>query len=156
MKQYLIDYFKYNDWANRRLIKAIKELPDKERCLYFFSHLITCHNKWINVFLKEWEDKGTAWFADVYPAEELETRWNDCLTNWLNFLEAQTEDSLEKDVLYESYQTKKKYLINVRKIAFQLNCHTIHHRGQMVLIMRDMGITPPATDYIYTAFKEVK
>jgi uncharacterized damage-inducible protein DinB len=156
MKQYLIDYFKFNDWANRKLINAIKELPDKEKCLYYFSHLITCHNKWINVFLKEWEDKGTPWFGDIYPPEELESRWSACINKWLNFLESKTEEDIEKPAIFESYQTKKKYEISIRKIAFQLNCHSIHHRGQMVMIIRDMGITPPGTDYIYMVSKEVK
>lgn len=156
MKQYLIDYFKYNDWANKKLIKAIKGLPDKEKCLYYFSHLITCHNKWINVFLKEWEDKGTPWFGDIYPAEELETRWQECLDKWLNFLESLGEEEMDKETVFESYQTKRKFLVTPRKIAFQLNCHTVHHRGQMVMVIRNMGIAPPPLDYIYMVSKEVK
>jgi uncharacterized damage-inducible protein DinB len=133
MKQYLIDYFKYNDWANRRLIEAIKTLHNQDKCLYYFSHLITCHNKWINVFLKEWEDNGTPWYGDVYHAGELESCWSDCLNKWLNFIESKTNEEIESDYVYESLAAKKKYIISISKIAFQLNCHTIHHRGQMAL-----------------------
>jgi uncharacterized damage-inducible protein DinB len=156
MKQYLIDYFKFNDWANKMLIDAIKELPDKEKCLYYFSHLITCHNKWINVFLKEWEDKGSPWYSDIYQPEELQSRWSACLNKWLKFLESKSEEEIIKDVIYEPYTIKKKYKISISKIAFQLNCHTVHHRGQMVMIIRNMGVTPPATDYINMAAREVK
>jgi len=149
MKQYLIDFFKFNDWANKRIIKAIKELTDKENCLYLFSHLITSQNKWLNRILKEWEDRGSPWYGDVYTTEELETRWTESLNKWLAFLETQTDESLETEIVY-GYEEGKKYKNKIREIAFQLNCHSIHHRGQMARAIREQGLTPPDTDYIDT------
>ena len=154
MKQYLIDFFKFNDWANKRIIRAIKELPDKENCLYLFSHLITSQNKWLNRIMKGWENRGSPWYGDVYTAEELETRWTKSLNKWLGFLETQTDESLETEIVYESYGDGKKFKNKIREIAFQLNCHSVHHRAQMARAIREQGLTPPSTDYIFTVIKK--
>src|SRR5437773_11478513 len=148
MKDYLADFFKYNDWANRQIIPAIKELPDNKECLYFFSHVITCQNKWLNRILLEWEDKGTPWYGDVYPPDELEERWGKSLDKWLNFLETQTDEDIEEEIIYPAYGTGKKFKNKIREIAFQLNCHSVHHRAQIARIIREQGFTSPGTDYI--------
>jgi uncharacterized damage-inducible protein DinB len=154
MKKYLIDFFKFNDWANKRIIRAIKELPDNENCLYLFSHVITSQDKWLNRILKEWEDRDSPWYGDVYPAEQLENRWTESLNKWLGFLEKQTDESLENEIIYESSANGKKYKNKIREIAFQLNCHSVHHRAQMARAIREQGFAPPATDYIFTVVKK--
>ncbi|HEY5534408.1 MAG TPA: hypothetical protein VIL99_05685 [Ignavibacteria bacterium] len=40
MKQYLIDFFKYNNWANRKLLDSMMQMPDKEEAVKLFSHFI--------------------------------------------------------------------------------------------------------------------
>jgi hypothetical protein len=47
MKQYLIDTFKFDDLTNVKLLGKIKELPDKQQSVRFFSHLINSQKKWL-------------------------------------------------------------------------------------------------------------
>ena len=52
MRQYLIDIFSYNDFAFRKLLSKVKELPDQAQCIKFLSHLINSQQKGWRVFLK--------------------------------------------------------------------------------------------------------
>lgn len=46
MKQYLVETFNFNDYANKNILKKIKVLPDKVESIKFLSHLINSQNKW--------------------------------------------------------------------------------------------------------------
>ena len=41
-------------------------------------------------------------------------------------------------------------------IALQLNYHSIHHRAQMQMLIRQQGIEPDFIDYIGTKYKKVR
>ena len=45
MRKYLINTFKFNDEANKKILAKLKVLPDKTACIRFFSHLINSQNK---------------------------------------------------------------------------------------------------------------
>ena len=44
MKQYLIDTFRYNDYANKLALRKMRQLPDKNESIKWFSHLINSMN----------------------------------------------------------------------------------------------------------------
>jgi uncharacterized damage-inducible protein DinB len=69
MKQYLIDFFKYNDWANRKLLESIRQLPDNVEAVKLFNHLIAAQNKWLNRITKEKDDNAIVWFDKMIPAD---------------------------------------------------------------------------------------
>jgi len=94
MKQYLIDTFRYNDWANRKLLEKIKQLPDKEESIKFFSHLINSMNKWMARILHDPNQPAMDWWKPAYPLEELEARWNECLQLWILYLDNKTEEEI--------------------------------------------------------------
>jgi uncharacterized damage-inducible protein DinB len=56
MKQYLIETFQYNDHANKLALRKVGELPEKDECIRFFSHLINSMNKWLGRIEKWGED----------------------------------------------------------------------------------------------------
>ena len=154
MKQYLIDFFKYNDWANRKLLESIRQLPDKEEAAKLFSHLISSQNKWLNRITEESVDASLAWFGPVFPLEQLESLWRESVDKWLQFLEGSDDPGLESQIVFQRPSDGKKLAVIIRDIALQLNYHSIHHRAQISRIMREQGLTPPATDYIFTVLKE--
>ena len=47
MKQYLIDTFRFNDWANRKMLAAAKDATDKDTVAAIFSHLIYVQDRWL-------------------------------------------------------------------------------------------------------------
>jgi len=154
MKQYLIVFFKYNDWANRQIIDAVKKIPVPEESVKLISHLITSQNKWFNRITKELDDKTLAWYDMIFPLDHLENRWLDNANGWIRFLEKLDEAELDRDIIFERPSDGKKLSVKIRDIALQLNYHSIHHRAQIYRIIRQPGQTPPSTDYIFTVLRE--
>jgi len=58
MKEYLIETFLFNDGMNKSMLKKINDLPDKEGCIKFFSHLINSQNKWMARILHDKKAPG--------------------------------------------------------------------------------------------------
>ena len=92
MKLYLIDLFKYNNWANLKVLECICQVPDKTECEMLFSHLINSQNKWLNRINHEFEDKSLSWFEPAYKFNELEERWKHSLDAWFKFIESKEDE----------------------------------------------------------------
>ena len=155
MKQYLIDFFKYNKWANLKLLETIKKLPDKDESVKLFSHLITSQKKWMNRITKEVDDAVYNWFGPVMPLDELEGKWTEVIDWWINYIEKNDESGLDKELIFNRSEDNKGFSAKIRDIALQLNYHSIHHRAQINRLIRLQNLEPPKTDYIFTVLKEL-
>jgi uncharacterized damage-inducible protein DinB len=153
MKQYLSDFFKYNDWANRKLLETIKQLPDNAEAVKLFSHLISSQDKWLNRITKQEDDNTLQWFGPVIPVSELENKWEESVNRWLNLIESKNNTDLQ--ISFNRAADGKKLGVKLTDIVLQLNYHSIHHRAQINTMIRQQGLTPPSTDYILTALKEL-
>jgi uncharacterized damage-inducible protein DinB len=155
MKQYLIDFFKYNDWANKRLLKSIKQLPEKDESIKLFSHFIYSLQKWMNRITNEKDDTAFSWMGPEFPLEQLESIWTENVNVWIKYLEKIDDSELEIDIIFQPTDRNRKYSAKIRDVSLQLNYHCIHHRAQILRIIRQQGQTPPSTDYILTVLKEL-
>jgi uncharacterized damage-inducible protein DinB len=155
MKTYLIELFKYNDWAFRRLLAPVRELPEPDEAVKLFSHLITSHHKWYNRVTNETDDKSLNWFGPVFQLDQLESAWGECLNKWVTLLNSIPESDLDKEIVFIRPFDSKRMIVGLRDIILQLNYHSIHHRAQISRIIREQGIVPPQTDYIFTVMKEI-
>jgi uncharacterized damage-inducible protein DinB len=155
MKQYLLDTFMYNDYANKRVLeKVIKELPDKTECIKFFSHLANSQYKWIARVKHDPKAPEMSWWEPVYQPENLEKEWSKSLQLWIQFLESKNENELFEDVQFIGMDGGQ-WQAKLKDIALQLNYHSIHHRAQMQTIIRKQGFEPEFVDYISTVFKKL-
>ncbi|MES2566708.1 MAG: DinB family protein [Bacteroidota bacterium] len=154
MKEYLLDTFIYNDWANRQLLETIFTLPEKEESIIVFSHLIVAQDKWFNRIGKEKDDHTLSWSGSVFQEEELADQWHQSVSQWIRFLESHPDSELNKDVTFIRQSDGKNMSVTIKDVMLQLNYHAIHHRAQINRMISKQGIKPPATDYIYTVLKE--
>lgn len=155
MIQYLIDFYKYNNWANRKLIPAIQKLPDSEEAVKLFNHMVGAQNKWLNRITKEKDDNSLPWFDTIIPPDQLETFWSESFNNWISFLDNKNDSDLDADVEFQRPADGKKYSAKIRDLVLQINYHLIHHRAQINVLIRKQGFEPPKTDYIMTVLKEI-
>jgi len=152
MKKYLVDTFLFNDAANKKMLKKIEILPDREACIKYFSHLINSQIRWLARIRQYPANPVLDWWLPVYNFEELESKWIDSLQDWIDFLDAKTEDELFNDVDFIGYDGTH-FVCALKDIALQLNYHSIHHRAQMQMIIRQQGFEPDFIDYIGTKYK---
>jgi uncharacterized damage-inducible protein DinB len=154
MKQYLIDTFNYNDYANKKVLAKIKKLPDKIEGIKLFSHLINSMNKWVVRMNQYPQAPKLDWWKPVYPEGELEERWNNCLKTWLDLLEGKDEEELFDEVRVVG-DDGTHYALKLKDIALQLNYHSIHHRANIQALIRGQGLEPDFVDYIGTVYRKL-
>ncbi len=154
MKKYLIETFEFNSLMNRKLLEKIKELPDKEESIRFFSHLINSQKKWMARIVQYPNNPEMDWWEPSYSFDELEEKWNESLKEWTKYLNSKTEEELFNEVKFIGYD-KGHWSAPLKDIALQLNYHSIHHRAQMQLFIRQQGLEPDFVDYIGTVYKKI-
>ena len=154
MKQYLIETFRYNDYANKLALAKIRELPERQECIRFFSHLINSMNKWLARISHTPGYTELDWWDPVYELDDLEAKWDECLKTWLSFLESKTEEELFEEVEFIGFDGYD-FAAVLKDIALQLNYHSIHHRAQIQYLIRQQGIEPDFVDYIGTKYRKL-
>jgi uncharacterized damage-inducible protein DinB len=155
MKQYLIDTFRYNDGANRKILESIQAAPEKQELIRFFSHLINSQKKWLVRIIEYPQSTEMSWWDPAYPLEQLEQEWTKSLEAWIQFLESKTEAQISDYVFYQGYDGRK-WTAKLQDIALQLNYHSIHHRAQIQTMLRAQGLEPQFLDYIGTVYRRVE
>ena len=154
MRNYLEDTFRYNDYANKKVLEKIRQLPDKWECIKFFSHLINCQYKWMARIVQDPKAPGMSWWDPVYPLDNLETEWNKSLQLWLDFLSDKTDGEIAKEVSFTGMDGGQ-WSATPQDICLQLNYHSIHHRAQMQTMIRQQGLEPDFVDYIGTKARKL-
>ena len=154
LKEYLIETFRFNNYANKVLLKKIMQLPEKIEAVRYFSHLINSQNKWLKRVEVYPADPTMDWWEPVYPLESLEQLWDKSLAAWINFLESKKEEELLRDTKFIGFDGAT-WSVPLKDIALQLNYHSIHHRAQVQTIIRQQGLEPDFIDYIGTKYKRL-
>jgi uncharacterized damage-inducible protein DinB len=139
---------------NRKMLTRINDLPDREKCIRFFSHLINSQNKWMARILQYPQDPKLDWWQPVFLYDTLEDEWVKSLQMWIDFIEQKTEIELFAEAYFIGYNGRK-WSASLKDIALQLNYHSIHHRAQMQLFIRQQGLEPDFIDYIGTVYKRI-
>jgi len=153
IKEYLIDTFLFNDGMNRTMLKKMNELKDKDDCVKYFSHLVNSQNKWMARIVQEENAPQMDWWNPIYPLDQLEEKWNESLQTWISYLQSKTEQEIFEEVEFTGYDAGR-WRARLVDIALQLNYHSIHHRAQMQILIRQQGIEPDFIDYIGTKYKK--
>ena len=142
MKDFLIDLFDYHHLLNQKLADQFIEHSDKisERSIFLFIHSQIAQQIWNDRILGKktelQENYGMEKFKEI----------ND--SNYSDSLKILNEFDLAKKI---SYRNSKgiDFENSVQEILFHAANHFSHHRGQIVFDLRESGIEPIMTDYIY-------
>lgn len=148
MKKYFEDYFLYNHQANTMVIESICQVSNKEdQLLDLFSHLLNAHLIWLNRISTVNQKIPTPW----QRLEKTEfSPFNDqLLEQTLAYLHSATlGGDLKQTIAYQT-STGAKFSNTVQQIYFHILAHSAYHRGQIAMLLRNKGIDPPLSDYIF-------
>jgi len=149
--------FDYTEYANCLALDAAEKLTEEQR-LYDFkiSHgsiqgtlIHMAGAEWI--WLERWHgvSHSRIWtaedFADI-PA--LRARWQEIENERRQLLEGLTEERLRQDLSYKNLKGEALTLPLVEQMQHVVNHGTLH-RGQVVGMIRQLGVQPPAVDLLY-------
>ena len=154
MKDYLLETFRYNGHANKLALAKIREIPEKDESVKLFSHMINSMNKWLGRIRQSPGYAELDWWKPIYELDELESKWDECLSCWLDFVDSRTEEELFEEVEFIGFDGDD-FAAVIKDIALQLNYHSIQHRSQIQYLIRQQGIAPDFVDYIGTKYRRL-
>ncbi|WP_223607707.1 DinB family protein [Chryseobacterium sp. OSA05B] len=143
MKEKLIDLFEYTYHFNKEMIKIIYENITKvdEKTISLINHTINAQQIWNSRILGE--TSFEVW--QINPFESLEE------INHQNF--GKSIDIIQKSDLDKriEYQNSKgtKFENSIFEMLFHAINHSTYHRGQINSLLKQNGIDPLLTDYIF-------
>jgi uncharacterized damage-inducible protein DinB len=153
-KNYLLDTFEFNDRANRKLVTKIHELRDRDAAVKLFSHLVNSQRKWLARILQDPNAAKMDWWTPEYALEDLDREWRKSLEPWLEYIAKRSDAELATEVTFIGFDGGT-FAATPKDIALQLNYHSIHHRAQIQLILRQQDVKPDFVDYIGTKYRKL-
>jgi ribosomal-protein-alanine N-acetyltransferase len=148
--------FAYNGWANGRVLDAVEGLTVEEASSElggsFPSIQATLvHILWVErLFAQRCQGRSTSSVA-APPSEttiaEMRKAWEELDAERRGFLEGLQQSEMEGRLLY--LDTKGRQVeVKLWQALFQSINHSTFHRGQIVTKFRQLGKSPPLTDFI--------
>ncbi|HEV2665059.1 MAG TPA: DinB family protein [Blastocatellia bacterium] len=149
--------FDYTEYANGLALDAAEKLTEEQRRHDFKISHGSIHGTIVHMAGAEWiwleRWKGTSpsriWTADDFAGvAALRSRWREIETERRELLENFTEERLHQDLSYKNLKGEPFMLPLVEQMQHLVN-HATLHRGQVVGMIRQLGLQPPAVDLLY-------
>ena len=139
--------FAYNEWANRQVIRSLKEhSTHNPKALRALTHLLTSEKQWL-LRLKENKDTTGYNFWPELSLDECEALADENSRDYVALLETLAEDDLDSVATYKNSKGIT-YNTSFRDILMHVVFHATYHRGQVAMAVRAEGGTPAYTDYV--------
>ena len=160
--------FDYTEWANDLAMKAAGQLTDEDLrrdvCVshqsIFGTLLHMAGAEWI--WLERWNGrspaKAEAW--SLWTAEAcadlvaLKDRWSEVIDRRAQLLTNIDEDRLAAELSFKLLSGDPSSMPLIDQMQHVVN-HATMHRGQIVSMIRQLGIEPPSTDLIFFLRREI-
>lgn len=153
--------FAYGYWANAELLRVVEALPADDYRRNVAGSYGSVRNTLVHMLSAEWGwlercggwARGPALRAEDYPEfAQLAGRWRDVEAQMRAFLAGLTDADLERMVEF-AFPGGPAHTLPVGDLLRHAAIHGIHHRGQAVLLLRELGKTPGNLDLLLYALR---
>lgn len=146
MKEKLLSLVAYTYWANSLIFTTLKEhnIQD-EKIQIWASHILNAEVIWLDRI--ENIQAQTSVFGKR-ASDTLLPMLLTCNNRCKELIQKSSEEELTHIISYTDSEGNP-YTNELSDILFHLINHSTHHRSQIAARLRDLGIAPPPTDYIY-------
>ena len=143
MKKQFIDLLEYNSHFNQLLIKIYLENKDSfnEKMISLLNHILNAQQVWNSRIIIE--DSFGVW--QINPDEKL---LENNQSNFENSFKILSERNLDEIIVYRNSKGDE-FQNSIREIFFHFINHSTYHRGQIAMLMKQAGLEPINTDYIF-------
>ncbi|MDW9378994.1 DinB family protein [Chryseobacterium sp. JV558] len=143
MKEKLIDLFEYTNHFNLEMIKVIsenRELVD-DKTISLMNHTLNAQQIWNARIL------GETTF-EVWQINPFESLIEINHKNFLKSIDIISNLDFDKRIEYQNSRGTK-FENSIFEMLFHAVNHSTYHRGQINALLKQNGITPILTDYIF-------
>ncbi|RYY39210.1 MAG: DUF1572 domain-containing protein [Chitinophagaceae bacterium] len=157
MKELLVSYAQYNAWANEQLLPVLRPLPAAQLESQLASSFPSLRQTILHM-----ADASSIWWQRLQLQEKI-LRPSDSFDGdteallqlvtkldqqWLKFVQKAGEHVLTHEFIYVDLKKQSHKSVTAQVLQHLFN-HNTYHRGQLVTMLRQLGVTSiPATDYI--------
>ena len=142
--EHLRHLYAYNDWANRRLIVALKA-AESVRSRELLAHLLVTEREYYERLYGK-DSTGFDFFPQL-SMEECGQLARDTASNFEKLLRRFDDSGLDITARYHSSEGTP-YENTFRELLTHVLFHSSIHRGNIMLKLREDGFEPPKIDYI--------
>lgn len=153
----LYTLFDYSYWANERLFRVIEGLPGEAFTRAMPGGHPSVRNTMVHILSAEWgwlgrcggpERPGRLDPDDFPTVEVLREAWERVDAAMREFLAGLSDAALSQDVVYPGAGGALRRLPLGELLHHAAN-HAVHHRGQVALLIRQLGYAPGAFDILF-------
>jgi uncharacterized damage-inducible protein DinB len=160
--------FDYTEWANGLALNVAAELTEENlRRDFNISHVSILGTlthmagaEWI--WLERWQGNSppkkeawALWTNETCPdLKTLNERWRDVVDRRAHFIAELDESRLISELAFKLLSGDPSSMRLVDQMQHVAN-HSTMHRGQVVGMIRQMGLTPPSTDLLFFLRRDI-
>jgi uncharacterized damage-inducible protein DinB len=146
----------FNAWADNRIFEAVAQIPADQYLIDLKTshggihgtlvHLVGAQKIWLSRWLGSPDVKFLS-AGDVPALSDLKAVWEKTGYETAKFLGSMTDKKLG-DTITVTMSSGQTFTNTIAQTLQHLVDHSTYHRGQVVAMMRQLGIKPPATGMI--------
>jgi uncharacterized damage-inducible protein DinB len=153
-----IRYFhEYNRWANHLILDAVEAVSTEEQLRERGVSHHSMHGTLVHLLFAEWvwlerwkgHSPSAPLRAEDFPdLASIRNYWQQLEAQYDDFLNNLTEETLQANLTYKDIAGNEYHNPLVLLMQHVVN-HATLHRGQVMAMLRQLGIKPPATDFLF-------
>ncbi len=149
---------RYREWyeherdSNAKMLDMLESVPADRRndprfgrAVALAGHLAACRENWLAMIVSSGGPE-VEWWPEDCPLESLRPRYAWLESRWTEYLAGLDDDTLVRDFVFEDGGARWRF--NVEGQIFQLVGHAPYHRGQIALLVDELGGETVDTDYV--------
>jgi uncharacterized damage-inducible protein DinB len=145
MQAYFKKMFSYTDWANFIMLGALEQNQiNNDYIIQVMSHIVNAQFIWLDRVIKQ-QHHFQIWGRLTFTEMRKALQENQAL--WLAYLNNTKPEQLSATISYTN-QSGSSFESVVSDCMTQAINHSTYHRAQIAKALRDLGFTPPTTDFI--------
>lgn len=156
MKELLKQYATYNSWASKRITDIILALPDEKQMAEVPSSFSSLHTTLLHMWDAEsgWWQRMKLQERTIFPSEHFKGNTNDLVSSllqqskqWEEWVSNASDLMLEHVFQYQNVKGEQ-YKMPIYQMVHHVFNHGTYHRGQLINILRQLGVDKlPSTDF---------
>ena len=152
----LVDQVEYDRWANLQMLDAVSKTRPETLTLQIGSSFPSIHETLVHIlwaeelWLQRWQSLSNVPFPDPnnFPTlDALRRKLEEIHEQQIHYLKSLEHASADRVVGYVNFKGQR-WEYSLRQMVQHLMVHSAYHRGQIATMLRQMGETPPMTDYL--------
>ena len=156
----LVELYDYHYWANAKLMSAVAQLTPEQFTRSVAGSYESVRNTLVHVLSAEWgwldrcggPPRGEKLKSENFPTfDSVSTLWAKVEGDMRAFLAGLSDSDLNRPITFSL--GGPSHTVPVGVLLQHGAIHAVHHRGQVAMLLRMLGVTPGNFDVVVRAME---